>query len=368
MKRLRRMVLYALAALLLLCGIASLAAVLSNQTLPSPPSVTNQLSELDKVRLAETLHLRQQLGEEVWSGWGTADIPIIIWNRDYSFLRGFGSQPPSWEVVPDDTFQGQPYWRQPTADSQNFAVEVDGRFVASLATKWETDAFLIKQFQQNLPPVISTIFPYRLLIQPSETQMTGVLHETFHVYQSQVAPNKLDAAEAAYGLENRYWEVDEAMADDWAAELDLLANALAAQTDAEALTFIRQFLTQRAERRQNNQLDDDLIAFERQLEWEEGLAKYVELAMWQAANHLSTYEPLPEMTADPDFKQYQTFAQRWSQEIATMKRQAGEANVVRFYYTGMAQAMLLDRVAPNWHEQIFAEDVWLESLLQTAVP
>jgi hypothetical protein len=152
MKKSRRIVLYSLAGLLLLCVTASLISVLSNQNLSTAPSVTNQLSEVDKVRLAETLHLRQELGNEIWTGWATADIPIMLWNRDYSFLTGFGSRPPGWAIVPDDTFQGQVYFRQPTADSQNFAVEVDGRLTASLGTKWESDAFLIEQFHKNLPP------------------------------------------------------------------------------------------------------------------------------------------------------------------------------------------------------------------------
>jgi hypothetical protein len=42
--------------------------------------------------------------------------------------------------------------------------------------------------------------------------------------------------------------------------------------------------------------------------------------------------------------------------------------VVRFYYTGMAQAMLLDRLHPGWHEQTLTDEVWLESLLDEVAP
>jgi hypothetical protein len=40
----------------------------------------------------------------------------------------------------------------------------------------------------------------------------------------------------------------------------------------------------------------------------------------------------------------------------------------RFYYSGMAQAMLLDHLMPDWKNQVLNEGVFLEDLLETAVP
>ena len=39
----------------------------------------------------------------------------------------------------------------------------------------------------------------------------------------------------------------------------------------------------------------------------------------------------------------------------------------RFYYSGLAQAAILDRLAPGWRTRILTEDVWLEDLLKEAV-
>lgn len=39
----------------------------------------------------------------------------------------------------------------------------------------------------------------------------------------------------------------------------------------------------------------------------------------------------------------------------------------RFYYSGMAQAALLDRLLPDWKEQALTDGVFLEDLLETAV-
>jgi len=217
-----------------------------------------------------------------------------------------------------------------------------------------------------LPPVLEQIFPYRALIMPSEVQMTGVLHETFHAYQTMTAQARLDAAEAAHRLGDQYWVADESMHDAWKAEIDLLIRALQTESDIEARQLAAQFLEQRRQRRTDYALASNLVEYERQLEWEEGLAKYVELAMWQEVSATPDYTPLPAMDADPDFKGYATFKQRFKQEISQMKRQAAQEGETRFYYTGMAQAMLLDRLLPDWKNRAFADDVWLEDLLVEA--
>ncbi len=358
----KHIILILLAIPLLVCS----ASALSNLTLSKGPATLDQLTDLDKARLAETLYLKARLGEQVWSGWGETAIPVILWNNDYSFLIGFDTPPDGWEAFSDTTLDGAPYYRQKTADPQNFAVRVGDRWAGSLATKYETDAFMMNVFRDILPPVIEHIFPYRLLILPSEVQMTGVLHETFHAYQTMTAQTRLDAAEAAHRLGERYWDADEPMHDTWKAEIDLLARALQTEDDAEARQLAGQFLEQRRQRRETYTLSPALVNYERQLEWEEGLAKYVELAMWQAASTTADYTALPAMEADPDFKGYATFPQRFKQEIGQMKTQATHEGETRFYYTGMAQAMLLDRLLPEWKNHVFADGVWLEDLLMEA--
>jgi hypothetical protein len=46
---------------------------------------------------------------------------------------------------------------------------------------------------------------------------------------------------------------------------------------------------------------------------------------------------------------------------------AGDEGETRFYYTGMAQAFLLDRLAPGWKERLWSSQAWLEEILAEAV-
>jgi hypothetical protein len=365
MKRFTRVLIIILGGLTLLCLAAAGISVLANRTLPAPPKPAGQLDALDKQRLIEAIHLRRSLGDLVWPGFGQADIPVILWNRNDSFLVGVPSAPAGWQRVSGDEFQGQAYFHQKTDDPQNFAVPLDGTWAASMATKGETDSFLIETFHNFLPPVVNTIFPYRLMIQPSEVQISAVAHESFHVFQQYHAAQRLAAAEAAHKLGDAYWAADPEMTDDWIQEIDLLYQAVRAGSDEEAVRLASQFLEQREARRQNANLSADLVDYERQLEWEEGLAKYIELAIWQAASQHTGYIPL--LVHDPDFKSYRTFESRFSQELSQMKRQAKQEGESRLYYTGMATGFLLDRLAPGWKDQVFKDGVWVEDLLGQAV-
>ena len=350
-----------------LCILAAGLSALSNRALPSPPQGTDRMDPLDQSRLSEALHLKNELGETVWPGWGKTNIPVILWNREYSFLVGVDAAPPGWEAVPGDRFSGKPYYVQPSANPQNFAVRVGQGWAGSMATKSSTDEFLIGKFREMFPPVVKDVFPYRVLIQASETQITGVLHETFHAYQQMIAPQRVAQGEQAQRDEAVYWQADSAMRADWKKETDLLARALLAKTDEESAGLARQFLAQRDLRRKTYSLTEQQTGIERRIEWEEGLAKYVELQSWRLASTTTGYAPVLDPGRDPDFKRYQTFTNRWKQEIDVMRRQAGEESAVRFYYTGMAQGMLLDRFAPGWKAEALKEGFWLDERLSAAL-
>jgi len=367
MRRKKRWFPILVGGLVLLCLLVAGVSALSNRTLPSGPRVMDRMDPLDQSRLNEALRVKQTLGESIWPGWGKADIPVILWNPEYSFLVGMDGAPPGWEAVPGDTFSGQVYFRRPSDNPQNFAVRVGDGWAGSMATKAHTDNFLIGKFREMFPPLVKEIFPYRVLILPSEVQITGVLHETFHAYQETIAPQRVAQGEQSQRDESVYWQADAAMRADWKQEIDLLARALQAGTDEEAAGLTRQFLDQRDLRRKTHSLTGQQIDMERSIEWEEGLAKYVEIQAWRLASTMAGYTPVLDSEQDPDFKRYRTFATRWKQEIDQMRRQAGEESAIRFYYTGMAQGMLLDRFAPGWKTKALEEGFWLEDALAAAL-
>jgi hypothetical protein len=359
-------ILILLSTLLGLCLLLVLIAVISNRNLPGEESF-DTLSPIEKARLLEALHLKSTLGDQAWQGLGSADIPVIIWNRSHEFLTNYdGTAPAGWHEVSGEDLNGQIYYRRTADDPQNFAVRVGDDWAASMATKQTTDRFLIDTFRDNFPPPLKQIFPYRLLIQPSETQMGGVLHESFHAYQYQKAPERMAEAESIHKLGKEYEASTEDFQSEWRQESNLLAEALEAKTEMDKIVLVQQFFAARETRRSKSNLDGRLVDYERWLEWEEGTAKYLEVKILRLAGSPANYQALPEMKADSDFKQYRKVDQRWSQELYQLHHPLSTGET-RFYMTGLAQAFLLDDLMPGWKDRYWQEEVFLEDLLRQAI-
>jgi hypothetical protein len=381
--------LWIVGALILIPLLAIAAAALSNVGLPTRSRVIERLSDAEKARLAEMFHLRRTLGDAVWPGWGQAGIPVIVHNEAYVFLVGYPGTPPDgwtmvprdvqrggpWELVPDDTFQGQPYYRQPLDDPratpENFTVRVGDHWAATLWTREYSKVAFYSGFRKDLPSFLRPIVPVRLIwaliMGDSETYIGALAHESYHAYQGLQAPDRLAAAEFAAPLEGEYpWQV-EAAEEAWQAELDALHAAVTAASDEEAAQFARQFLALREERRSTHALSPDLVDYERQREWLEGLAKYAELVLQREAGRSSSYRPVPAIGDDRDFHAYRTRERFWSGQLNEVRRMTNRSGEVRFYYSGMAQAVLLDRFAPGWKAEAWTPDTWLEDLLAEAI-
>ncbi len=371
---------------LVLLFIAAIGlSALSNLILPSCSSTIEQLSDLDKARLMEVLNLRMTLGDTIWPGWGSATIPVIQYNEQYAFLVNYDTPPAGWlkvpqqqqrggpwEPVPGDTFDDGIYYRQfltdPNIRPEAFTVLIGECWVASMTTKQWTQISLGNEMRKDLPGIFKHIVPYRLFGQllNSDWHICCVLHESFHAYQGITAPERLAEAETCMSVAVRYPWDEPMFANAWQKELNLLADALLAPLRIETASLARKFLAQRQQRRDIHGLEADLVDFERQREWEEGLAKYVELAVWRLASTTPDYQPVAAMSADRDFKHYKGFTKHWSQEVAQLRR-SSQSRDSRFYYTGMAQAFLLDRLVPDWKTKAMTADTFLEGLLLQAL-
>jgi len=374
--------------LVIVCLILVGISYISNRGLPTRSQIVDRLSEQEKARLLESNHLRTKLGEVVWPGWQSQEIPVIVYNEGYAFLVGLPDPPDGWlkmpqgqkrggpwELVPDDSIEGQPYYRQPLPNPnlvpENFTVLVGDRWVATLQTKEFMLISFVEGFSSELPPPVRPIFPYRLawrlLVNNSDGYISALLHEQFHAFQGMHAADRLASAERSVQLEDQYpWEAAESE-QHWQEELDLLYRAASAETQVDSADLARQFLDWRVQRRELTGLNPDLIGFEQEREWLEGLAKYAELEVGRVAAETPTYQPLAAIESDPDFQQYSGRANFRETQLAEVKRMTNNDGEVRFYYTGMAQAVVLDRLMPGWKDKAFEEGVYLEALLRQAI-
>jgi hypothetical protein len=222
--------------------------------------------------------------------------------------------------------------------------------------------------RENLPPVLEWIPPYRLLtslfFRSAEHHVTLIIHEAFHAYQATVAQERLLQAEAATALEERYPWNDEDQEAAWEGELAYLADALVADDHEEARDLALRFLETREARRAG--LARELVRYEREREWLEGGAKYVEVASWRVADRSGAYEPVRDIMDDGEFDGYASADRAWRRELGQLRRSAGQGGT-RFYYSGMALAFLLDRFLPGWKGRAMEPGVFFDGLLEEAL-
>jgi hypothetical protein len=299
------------------------------------------LSAEDKVEISEILRLKTEVGDQIWPGFAGADIPIVLFNARYEFLAGLAEPSGAWEIAPGDEFQGRPYFRRETQKPKAFAVRIGARWAGSIGT--------LGYMNGKIPLKLGPDF-----------HMAMTLHEMFHAFQAEQAPERFPKALAVYKVETRYPYKDKEFAAAWTQEGAALAQALKATDDAGAIRLAQSFLKIRDARRGAAGLASELLDYERELEWLEGLAKYAEIRAYElAASH-------PNPASSIKFTAGLPFILRW--DFVRLEAQLGaQDGDLRFDLSGMAQARLLDRLNPGWRSKLELGKVDLEDLIRAAV-
>src|SRR5215208_3128476 len=170
-----RLLLMGFLPLMVVCLSTAGLITWDNARLSKHSAISNKLSQQEKARLIEALHLRRSVGDEVLPGWGRAEIPVILYNEDYAFLTGVNSSPPdgwmtirlnqqrgtAWEVVPGDDIQGIAYYRQALnsgINPQSFTVKIGEKYAASLTTFEYYHIVMHQQIHDDLPDFVKPVF------------------------------------------------------------------------------------------------------------------------------------------------------------------------------------------------------------------
>lgn len=374
-------------ALILLIAVLAMLSALYNLGLPTASKTTEVLPPAEKSLVAETMRLQRNLGDAVWPGWGGLKIPVIVYNEAYAFLLGYPDPPAGWHKMPSgefrggewqrvegDDFYGTPYYRQQLTDPErtpeNFTVRVGDRWAATIQTREYSAIAFYNGFRTELPGFLRPVFPYKLvwnlLMGDAENYIGALSHEAFHAWQGTTVPQRLARAEeATRWLEEYPWQLA-ANAEGWKKELQSLLEAYRSEEDSMAAVHVGQFLKTRADRRARALPSADLADMERQREWLEGLAKYAELSIGLQAQDNPGHIPVEELQLVRDFKHYKTRKKFFDRQIGELNYAAGRDGESRFYYGGMVQALLLNRLMPDWKTEAFEEGMFLEDLLGRA--
>lgn len=318
-----------------------------------------RLNSEDKAQLIELLRLKKMFGSHIWPGFGEVEIPLIQYNERYEFLVAHPGPPAPWTTVDNDTFQGRQYYRCDAVESQAFAVPVGDLWAGSLNTFSHMNRSMKKQLQEKIPAEKLTPVMIKMMEITPAKHVVLLLHEAFHAFQAMQNHDRFLRAKGVYASEKHYPFEDEVFKTAWNKEGSLLTAVLREKDESERAELLHKFLEIRTKRRSDASLSPELVAFERELEWLEGLAKYVEMRFSELGS---------SQRGEEESKAYRRVRSRLQADFSWRIKQLGELHGDhRFYLSGAIQAMILDKILPGWKKEITRqENTGLEDLLQAA--
>jgi hypothetical protein len=240
----------------------------------------------------------------------------------------------------------------------------DARKYTVIVTDKETGQKLLRitpDPKSKRPMIVITLNGDYFLKHTPEENVSLVFHEAFHAFEHDPA-----RPGARWRFENAFHLFDYASLPArnnalFAIEGQLLFDALEARTPEDARQKVRQFLAVRGLRQ--TELDAPLVEFEMGAESNEGMAEYA-----------GVKAVIDGMKAAKEKRGVAAFSfndpPRFLREKYTKLKsitQVGKNDRLKFYYTGSAQGLLLDRLGPGWKEKMQEKAMPVQDLLADAV-
>jgi hypothetical protein len=314
----------------------------------SAPRHTASLPEEDRIRVAEAFRLADSVQDKLWPGWSKAPFGLMLITNEYEYLI-----------------------RHPHATNNFDTLGFDPLLRTRVL-------FRKRLFPTNLLatfPAINDI-PTIVVGQAANTGVSSstawiltILHEHFHQYQ-QSQPDYYASTQAlglSHGDETGMWmlnfpfpydsiEVEQAYGAASRALLDGIRSS-----PEERQSSVQRFLGA-LERLRSAVSPDDYSYFSFEC-WQEGVARYTELSAAELA--ATQFTPDNMFHSLSDYRSFKEVAESLYARIV-----AGLANPslatsqrVAFYAFGAGEALLLDKVDPEWKKEYFRTDFHLERLL-----
>jgi uncharacterized membrane protein (UPF0127 family) len=298
----------------------------------------------------EYRHLLAAKAAEVWPGWQRVP-PLLQRAQHCEFLIGHPAPPRSFRRTTRDV-GGRTVFAAPTGTVTPGPVAAPWKVGAT----WSAMVPTRDVFQRSVDRRLG-----RGAVRLSDTEyLRSLVHEAFHAYQ-------LTAARGAPPSFGSTLEPNAAVALAGAAGPKLAdeGRALAAALNAPSLAAARaqaiRFAARRAARRDATSDPAALAAFERQLEWMEGPARYADLRLVLLAGSRG-YTP----TRGVRYARAAAYRRAFLARLADPARRADGLRG-RWEDLGAAEALLLDRLVDGWQESVLARRASLESTLADAV-
>jgi hypothetical protein len=301
-------------------------------------SVEKSLWELELQRIKELYQLTDLFGDQIWPGFSTRKLPIVLNYKGLQEVLINHPQPPKeFRVFKDVELDGQTIMIR---DGCTHYVSLGG--VLRIGG--------IRTAAGAVPGTDSG----------TEKYISMMLHECFHVFQDHFwkpASGRwasfpiFDLSQAALiGLENR-----------------ILHMAVQQEEAKEIHRLAKMFVAVRSQRRQS--LTEEVRRCEDRENFSEGTAFYAETRLSQLLQQPGERKS-PLVRHDPDYKGYSEAGKIFHSYLEDILPPKDKPVTLghHIYQNGMAQALLLDRVRPGWKKEMNTKGITQFKLLERQFP
>lgn len=328
---------------------------------------------------AEVWSVIARADNPVWPGWNASDTPLLLYLPGrQDLLIGHPSPPTGFRPYagplrfPGARMSVRDDSTLISLDGQNTSRDVNG--VRTLVV-----ADPLSNLRVNMNALLADPRPadekartleFESLAQDPYQQMGLIVHEAFHVHQDRAHPNRggNEGALVTYPVLSVPNNVG------FGLEAGALREAIEATDSAARRAAAVRWLAVRTQRRQA--LPAPAVTYEDGIEFSEGLAKYTEYRLWEV---LEGRTPGTDLERAQGFRGYADLGSQRRGLVGQMRAHLrGEVNVnnapygtaplrMRLYYSGMAMAVLLDRLDSTWKGRFWANDSSLTDMLRAAI-
>jgi hypothetical protein len=305
------------------------------------------ISEVDRIRLAEAFRIGDTLGNKVWKNWDKAPFAVLLVTPDNEFLIRHPKPSKDFTLIGyDSLLKSNVYFRKRTMRIN---------LLATFPAVGGISTIVIGQAENTFK---NTSTPW----------VVTVLHEHFHQMQSSDPTyyKEIDALNLANGDQTGMWQLnfafpykDAQTGERFSALSKLLAETLQTKKKSEFSAKLNEYFRARREFQQMlSEADYKYFSFQI---WQEGIARYTE---WRIADLAARkYKPSKQFRALKDFAPFKEVAdeilnKQIMASLPTLQLEKWERNV--FYPFGAAEGLLLDRANPKWQSRYLTEKFYID--------
>jgi hypothetical protein len=305
-----------------------------------------KISEIDRIRLAEAFRIDRIVGSRVWKGWDKAPFAVLLVTPENEFLIRHPNPSEDFTAIGyDSLLESEVYFRKTIFSP---------KLLATFPAMGGIPTIVIGQAENTSK-------------NNSSDWVITMLHEHFHQLQNS-QPNyytDVDALKLSGGDETGMWMLNYAFPyaepeikrqfNDLAR---LLADTLQAKSKKDFSAKSAAYLEARRKFRTTLKPEDyRYFSFQT---WQEGAARYTEYRVAELA--AQKYKPSKKFRALKDYKSFKKTADETMKNILSelAALQLDDYQRVAFYPLGAGEALLLDRINPNWNERYFTDKFYLD--------